>query len=110
MNGERRKKYKPRVCSIPDEYINELASELTSRFMSYGEIIDFIKTRCNKRYDIDNILGYLETRGFLVTQERHKMPYGYKTFYTIMTKEKYAKIAEEHQENAKRRLLAAVSY
>ena len=110
MNGERRKKYKPRKSPISEEDIKELAGLLTSKYMGYGEIIDFVKGRIHKRYEIDSILGCLETRGFLVTQERRRMPYGYKTFYTIMTKEKYEKIEEEHRENAKRRLLAAVSY
>lgn len=110
MNGERRKKYKPRQCVIPEECINGLAAELSTKYMSYGEIVDYVKIHCNKRLEIDNILSLLETRDFLVTQERRRMSYGYKNFYTIMTKERYEKIEEEHRENAKRRLLAAVSY
>lgn len=105
-----RKKNKPRQCSIPEEYIKELADELTHRFMTYGEIIDFMQQRCHKRYEVEGILCILEARMFLVTQEIQKTPYGKKTCYCIMTKEKYQRIEEEHRENAKRRLLAAVSY
>ena len=103
-------KYKPRRCKIPEEYLTGLAGELTGRYMSYGEVIDYIQSRVNKRYEIDSILTILENRGFLVTQEKRRVAHGYKTFYSIMTKEKYEKLEEEHRENAKRRLLAAVSY
>lgn len=110
MNTRFRKDHKPRPYTIPEEYLAELAEELKKKYMSHGEIIDFIEKRCNKRHDLEAILGIMEARGFLITQEKRRMPYGYKFFYTIMTKEKYEKIEEEHRENAKRRLLAAISY
>ena len=110
MNGKLRKKYKPRQCSIPDEYIAALAEELTKKFMSFGEVIGFMKNCTGKQYSIDALLALLEARGYLVTQERRRVTNGYKSFYGVMTKEKYEKIEEEHRENAKRRLLAAVSY
>lgn len=110
MNGKRPKKYKPRQCSIPDEYITALAVELTKKFMSYGEVVSFIKKRTGKVYSMESLLSILEARGFLVTEDRRRTNYGFRSFYGIMTKEKYQKIEEEHRENAKRRLLAAVSY
>ena len=110
MNGERRKKYRPRQCQIPEEYLKELGEELTKRYMAYGEIIAYIKQRCHKRYDLENIIGVMESRGYLIAEERQPVKYGFKIFFTVMTKEKYEKIEEEHRENAKRRLLAAISY
>ena len=107
MNG---KTNKPRQRDIPEIYLHELAAEMTKRTMGYSEVIDFIKNRCNKRYEITSLLSALEARGYLVMQERRRVANGIKSFYTIMTKEKYEKIEEEHRENAKRRLLAAVSY
>lgn len=110
MNTKLNKKRKPRECSIPDNYITELADELEKKYMVFSEVINFVAARTHKNYTIESILCILEARGYLVTQERQKVPHGYKTFYGIMTKEKYEKIAEEHRENAKRRLLAAISY
>ena len=110
MNGKLSKKHKPRRCSIPEEYIVGLAEELTKGFLDYRELLNYIKERTHKRYELDNILGVLEARGFLITEEKRRTSYGFKTYYTIMTKDKYDKIEEEHRENAKRRLLAAVSY
>lgn len=110
MNGNLRKKYKPRQCSIPNECIAALAEELTKKYMGFSEVINFVAERTHKNYSVEAILCILEARGYLVTQERQKVPHGYKTFYGIMTKEKYQRIEEEHRENAKRRLLAAVSY
>ena len=110
MNGKRPKKYKPRQCSIPDEYIAALAEELTIKFMSFGEVIGFMKNCTGKEYSIDALLALLEARGYLVTEDRKRSTYGFRSYYGIMTKEKYQKIEEEHRENAKRRLLAAVSY
>lgn len=110
MYSRLNRKNKPRQCSIPEESIAALAKEMTNRFMSYGAIKDYIQKHCNRHVELEAILGILEARGYLVTQERRHTPYGYKHFYTIMTKEKYQKIEEEHRENAKRRLLAAVSY
>ena len=109
MNVRANHKNKPRQCSIPEEYLAELADEMTRRYMSYGEIIDFIKQRTNERHELEGILGILESRMYLIAQEKQHTPYGYKTFYCIMTKEKYEKIAEEHLENAKRRLLETIS-
>ena len=108
MNGKLRKKYKPRTCSIPDEYITALAVELTKKFMSYGEVVSFIKKRTGKVHSVESLLCILEARGFLVTEDRSSTAYGYKSLYGIMTKEKYQKMEEEHRENAKKRLLAAV--
>ncbi len=110
MNCRFRKKHKPRPCTIPEECLAELAEELKKKYMSHGEIIEFIGKTCNKRHDLEPILGIMEARGFLIAQEKRKVTHGYKFYYTIMTKEKYEKIEEEHRENAKRRLLAAVSY
>ena len=110
MNGKRSVRHKPRQCSIPDEYIAGLAEELTKKFMSYNEIVGFIKRRTGKVYSMESLLSILEARGFLITEDRRRTNYGFRSFYGIMTKEKYQKIEEEHRENAKRRLLAAVSY
>ena len=105
-----KKRARPRQSSIPEEYLKDLADELTTKFMGYGEILDYIKIRCNKRYEVENILSSLEARGYLVAMEVRRVPYGKQNFYSIMNEEKYKKIEEDHRENAKRRLLAAVSY
>lgn len=110
MYSRLNKRRKPRQCTIPEEYLAELAEAMKKNYMSHGDIISFIEKRCNKRHELEAILGIMEARGFLITVEKRRIPYGYKSFYTIMTKEKYEKIEEEHRENAKRRLLAAVSY
>ena len=109
MYSRLNRKNKPRQCSIPDKYITELAAELEKKYMSFSEVVNFMAERIHKNYSIESILCILEARGYLVTQEKQKVTNGYKTFYGIMTKEKYERIAEEHRENAKRRLLAAVS-
>ena len=110
MNGERRRKNKPRACSIPEEVIIELAKTLMQRALSWKEVTDFINTRCHKNWNLENILCVLDTRGYKVAEGYKTVSYGKKTYYRIYTNAEYERIAEEHQENAKRRLLAAVSY
>jgi len=109
--NEKLRKRKPKVtCSIPNAVIAALGEELKKKFMSYNEVMTFVKNGSNKRIEIELIMCIMESRGYLIAEEKRRTRYGYKTFYRVMTKEYYDQIAEEHRENAKRRLLAAVSY
>jgi hypothetical protein len=80
---------------------------MTKRGMCWGEITSFINLRIKGTYSLEGILCILSSRNYLVIEEKIQ---GKKTYYRIVTKEYYKKIEEEHRENAKRRLLAAVSY
>lgn len=106
MNKER----KPRECSIPDEVIKELGERLKHEYLSWNDITSFIHNKCNKNWGIELILCILDTRGYKVAEGYREVSRGKKTFYKVFTKEDYEKIAEEQRENAKRRLLAAISY
>ena len=110
MNDSMRKRKPKEKCCIPDPVIASLGKELADRFMSYNEVMTFVKNGSNKRVEIELILCIMEARGYLITEEKRRSKCGYKTFYRVMTKEYYEKIAEEHRQNATRRLLAAVSY
>ena len=109
MNGKRRKKYTPRQCALSEEAINKIAVILTTRYFTLAEIRKIAEPYGYKG-DPYNLLLYMEARDHLLSQEEKKTKYGMKYFYRIMTKEIYEKIEEEHRENAKRRLLAAISY
>lgn len=110
MNGNLRKRKPKAKCAIPDEVIAALGKELAERYMNYTEVLTYVKNGCNRRLEIEQILCIMEARGYLIAEEKRRTKYGNKTFYRVMTKEYYEKIAEEKRENAKRRLLAAVSY
>lgn len=109
MNGELRKKYKPRQCPLSDQALAEIAKELTHKDYTLAEVTKIIR-KYGFKGDPYSVLNYLDARGYLLSQDEKKTHYGMKFFYRIMTKEIYEKIEEEHRENAKRRLLAAVSY
>ena len=109
MNGKLRKKYKPRQCPISDEDLAKIAEELTYKDYTLAEINRIIR-KYGYKCEAYSVLNYLESRDYLLSQEEKKTPHGSKFFYRVMTDEIYIKIEEEHRENAKRRLLAAVSY
>ena len=108
MNGEKRKKYKPRPCALSDEALAEIAKFLSKRFYRYQEIQKHVSKEYGFNVDALSVLSYLETRGYLIATE--EVP-GCKTMvlYRVMTKEVYEKIAEEHRENAYRRCLEKTS-
>lgn len=107
MNGKERK---PKKCSIPEEEIQKLGKMFSDRYYTNSEITNYFNNTYHKKWNLELIICVLESRGFLFSQETKRTNYGIKTYYRIMTKDVYEKIAEEHRENAKRRLLAAVSY
>lgn len=103
-----RSERKPRKCAMSEDVIAELAETLTKRFFDYTEVEKLIKsTKC--KVSVTSLLNYLEARGYLVASEKKKTYWGTRTAYRVMTKEIYIKIEEEHRENARKRLLAAVS-
>ena len=110
MNDRMRKRKPKEKCCIPDPVIAALGKELADRFMSYNEVMTFVKNGSNKRVEIELILCIMEARGYLITEEMRRSKCGNKKYFRVMTKEYYEKLEEEHRENAKRRLLAAVSY
>jgi hypothetical protein len=101
---------KPRKCSIPDDVLIELGEKLKREYMSWSQIIGFIKEKCNKNWGIESILCVLDQRGYKVAEGDLNVTYGKQTFYKVFTARDYEKIEEEHRKNAKGRLLAAVSY
>ena len=109
MNDFRKRKPKEKCC-IPDAVIAALGKQLSQRFMSFNEVMTFVKNGANKSISIELIMCIMEARGYLLTEEKRRSKFGYKTYYRVMTKEYYEKLEEERRENAKRRLLAAVSY
>ena len=98
---------KAKKCSIPDNILTQLVTEMTNNSMCWGEITSFINSRIKGAYSLEGILCILNSRNYMVMEEKKQ---GRKTYYRIVNKEYYRKIEEEHRENAKRRLLAAVSY
>lgn len=103
-----RSERKPRKCAMSEDVIAELAETLTKRFFDYTEVEKLIKsTKC--KVSVTSLLNYLEARGYLVASEKKKTYWGTRTAYRVMTKEIYIKIEEEHRENVRKRLLAAVS-
>lgn len=109
MNGNTNKK-QPRKCALSEEEIKELAEMMKERFFSYGELRTILIEKYDYKREVFNLLSYLEARGYLIAQETRKSKYGGRNQrYRVMTKEIYEKIAEERRENAKRRLLEAVS-
>ena len=109
MNGKKYKRYKPRECYFSDEVLAEIAEKLSQRFYEHGEIQKMVKAY-GFTGDAMSVINYLEARNYLVATERKQSKHGFKTNYRVMTKEVYEKIEEEYREDAKRRLLAAVSY
>lgn len=108
MNGNHREKYKPRKCALSEDVIADIANTLTERFFDYTEVERLIKSykfKCS----VESLLNYLDARDYLVASEKRKTRYGTRTAYRVMTKEIYIKIEEEHRENVRKRLLAAVS-
>lgn len=109
MNGERRKKYKPRQCPISDKDLEKIAKDMSYKDCTLAEV-----RRIVNKYGYNceplTVLNYLESHDYLLSQDEKKTPHGSKFFYRVMTAEIYRKIEEEHSENAKRRLLAAISY
>ena len=109
MNSTKsRAERKPRKCALKEEVIAELAGILTQRFFDYTEVERLIKSY-NYKCSVNSLLNYFEARGYLVASEKNKTSWGYKTSYRVMTREIYIKIEEEHRENVRKRLLAAVS-
>ena len=109
MNGEKRKKYKPRPCALSDEALAEIAKLLSDRFYTHYEIQRIVTEKYGYKGHALAVLNYLESRNYLIATE--EIPgCNQKVLYRVMTKETYQKIEEEHSENAKRRLLAAISY
>lgn len=108
MNGKRRKQYKPRPTCLSDEALKEIANYLSKRFYRYGEIQQYA-AQYGFRGETLTLLNNLESHGYLIASEEvpGRMCL---VLYRVMTPKVYEEIEKEHQENAKRRLLAAVSY
>ena len=109
MNGKRQK-HKPKKCALTESQLSEFAEIMKKRFYSYKELTDILKEKYGYNGVVLSVLDFLNVRGYMIAEEEHYKKYGYKIYYKVMTPEDYEKIAEEHRENAKRRLLAAVSY
>lgn len=100
---------KPKKCCISESDIAMLARMMEKRYYSAKELEELVFNSFEKKAGSLTILTWLDSRCYSVTQETRLTEHGHRTFYKIMTKEEYEKIAEERRENAKRRLLAAVS-
>ena len=110
MNGKIRKVRKPRKCALSESELTEFAELMKQRFYSHKELADILKDRYGYNSGVSNVMDYLDIRGWMVAQEERPSKCGYKNYFKVVTAQDYEKIAEEHRENATRRLLAAVPY
>ena len=98
--------HKTRKSSLPDEAIAEMAEQLSGRFFTFKEFTTLTEAYGYKG-SLEVILSLFNVRGYMITEEMSKK---HKTIYKIVNKEDYEKYDEEAHKDAKRRLLAAVSY
>ena len=110
MNGKIRKNRNPRKCALSENELTEFAELMKQRFYSHKELADILKDRYGYNSGVSNVMDYLDIRGWMVAQEERPSKTGFKNYYKVVTVQDYEKIAEEHRENATRRLLAAVPY
>ena len=100
---------KPKKCCISESEIAMLARMMEKRYYSAKELEELVFNSFGKKAGSLMILTWMDSRSYCITQETRSTGHGSKTFYKIITKDEYEKIAEEKRKNAKRRLLAAVS-
>ena len=112
-------KRKAKASKTPEETILMLAEKLKERYYSGSEMMRLAKA-AGFNGTTKTLLSLFQSRGYMVTEEvispkkyiinsRFYKPSD-KTVYKIMTDEDYKKWDEEVHADAKRRLLAAVSY
>lgn len=104
-----RSERKPRKCLLSEDEIKELAEMMKERFFSYRELSKILSEKYGYKKEVFNFLNYLEAREYLVAQETRATRYGTNTYFRVMTKEIYEKIAEEQRKNAYRRCLEKTS-
>ena len=106
---------KVRECKLSEECIKEMAEMLIERYCTFSEI-QRIANANGLHGGIESILSLFNVRGYLITEitvkrfDSQNKTYVKRTLYKIMTDEDYEKWDEEAHKDAKRRLLAAVSY
>lgn len=96
-----------RESIYPEETIKAIADCLTQRFYTGGELLELCKSY-GMHCSTHGILSLLEVRGYLCI-ETDKRP-GIRTRYKIVTADDYEKYEKEKTEDAKKRLLATISY
>ena len=96
---------KVRKSKVSEEAIKEMADVLKERYLTWKEI-DFMAKRAGCNSGIESVLSLFEVRGYKVAEFTN----GARTLYKIVTKQDYEKYETEATKDAKRRLLAAISY
>ena len=113
----RREQQKFRKSKLSEEAIKQMAEQLKQRYFSLAEIEKMTQAYGYKGSK-EIILSLFAVRGYMIAEETIKVnqykkakgTYGNKVVYKIVSKEDYEKYDKEAHEDAKRRLLAAVSY
>ena len=110
---------KAKTCKYSEEAIQELAAKMSERYYTYSEMLH-IAEPLGITGTPEMLLSILSSHGFMVSEDI-RSPAGLqtkyyrttpkdKTVYKVVTEEDYKKYDEEAHENAKRRLLATISY
>ena len=100
---------KVRKSKLSEEAIKEMAELLLKHEVSFSEI-DNIAKRAGCASGIESVLSLLQVRGYQVAEHSIYKGSVKRTYYKIVTKEDYEKYEREAHEDAKRRLLATISY
>lgn len=114
MKGEQ---HKVRKSKLSEDDIIKMADLLKQRYFSFGEISKMTRAY-GYRGSKEIIFSLFQVRGYMIAEKtvkvlqykKKKGTYCNRVVYKIMTEEDYEKYDEEAHKDAKRRLLAAVSY
>lgn len=104
-----------RGSKLSEATIKEMAESLKLRYFTFTEV-QRMAHKNGLNGGIETILSLFSVRGYLVTEKtvktfhRKTKSYVKKSVYKILTDEDYEKWDEEAHKDAKRRLLAAISY
>lgn len=97
--------HKVRKSKLSEEAIVEIAEALKKNYMGYSEIYA-IARKYGQKSGLESLLSLFQVRGYQLAEQMD----GRRTLYKIVTKEDYEKYEMEATKNAKRRLLATISY
>lgn len=107
--------HKVRKSKLPEEAIKKMADQLKERYFTINELMSMAQAYGYKGSK-EVVLNLFSVRGYLIAEETvrckkvRRKDYFAKAIYKIVTEEDYKKYDEEVHKDAKRRLLATVSY
>lgn len=107
--------HKVRKSKLSEEAIEEIAEALKQNYLDWSQLYSMAR-KYGQRSGIESLLSLFQVRGYQIAEKtdvyfspRYKKRVT-RTLYKIVTKEDYEKYEAEATKDAKRRLLATISY